>query len=595
MALTGAHAVGDHGSVSDDNLRDLAIAAQAAALAGKLDTTVASSTYARSATALTMAAPLTGGSLQASSLLVGRPVLFKSDTTYNGFPGLCRLASGRLVATWYSAAAHPSSTPGAVIKSAYSDDQGATWSAAVTILTPDATHAYRALNLTTLANGTIQGIGWVADNTTLASVFTVASTDSGVTWSAPVTITQPFTRLSGIEAPIVVLANGTWVACAYGSNSASNNYSVAVGTSTDQGTTWSWSTTADGIADAVAYTEPTIALLPNGTLHMLIRNTTDLNMYRTTSTNNGATWSAKAVAFVGEGRPTQLVDTFGSLICIYRDTVAIGIGGRGGRVRFSRDSGVTWSAAQPASLGFQVNDYAAAVEVSPGVVAVLIAHEYSNAVADLIFEYITEHSVISPFGDSSVANRPARSLLNLGRVLAYDTLQRADESTLRRMDSGHLWVNYANNGHKLVGGNIVTVNAGNTPTGVTSGFDLAQGWGTLDTSFLLNHAGMSLLFGFQNSANFYLLNLAGTAGAITPTLYKKVANVNTSLGAGAAQNLTLTNWYPIRVTMRGTRIKIWIDGEKVLDLTDATFNTQTSVGIQNTWDDQMWGPFTVSL
>jgi len=203
-----------------------------------------------------MAAPLTGGSLQASSLLVGRPVLFKSDTTYNGFPGLCRLASGRLVATWYSAAAHPSSTPGAVIKSAYSDDQGATWSAAVTILTPDATHAYRALNLTTLANGTIQGIGWVADNTTLASVFTVASTDSGVTWSAPVTITQPFTRLSGIEAPIVVLANGTWVACAYGSNSASNNYSVAVGTSTDQGTTWSWSTTADGIADAVAYTEP---------------------------------------------------------------------------------------------------------------------------------------------------------------------------------------------------------------------------------------------------------------------------------------------------------------------------------------------------
>jgi len=47
MALTGAHAVGDHGSVSDDNLRDLAIAAQAAALAGKLDTTVASSTYAR--------------------------------------------------------------------------------------------------------------------------------------------------------------------------------------------------------------------------------------------------------------------------------------------------------------------------------------------------------------------------------------------------------------------------------------------------------------------------------------------------------------------------------------------------------------------
>jgi len=275
--------------------------------------------------------------------------------------------------------------------------------------------------------------------------------------------------------------------------------------------------------------------------------------------------------------------------------VAIGVGGRGGRVRFSRDSGVTWSVEQSTSRGYQVNDYAAAVEVSPGAVAVLVGHEYSNSVCDLIFEYVTEHTVISPFGDSSLVNRPVRSLLNLERVQAYDTLKRADENGLQRMDSGHLWVSYANNGHQLVGGNIVTVNTGNTPTGVTSGFDIAGPWTQIDTTFLLGaHAGMSLLFQMQDSVNFYLLNLAGTVGSITPTLYKKVASVNTSLGAGAAQNLNLTDWYPIRVTMHGTRIKIWVDNEKILDLTDATFAAKTVVGIQNTWNDQMWGPFTVT-
>lgn len=98
----------------------------------------------------------------------------------------------------------------------------------------------------------------------------------------------------------------------------------------------------------------------------------------------------------------------------------------------------------------------------------------------------------------------------------------------------------------------------------------------------------------SDSTNFYLLNLNGTDGNITPVLYTRIASVLTTIQAGDVQNLDLNSWYPVRISHRGSRIKVWVDNEKVIEGTDATWTGKPLVGIQNTWDTQKWGPFTIS-
>lgn len=567
---------------------------------GAQTTAALNATYAGSKNVVQRAAPVIAGPLKATTLTIGRPVDVATDTTYNAFPSLAVTPTGRRVVTYMSGASHTAA--GSVIKRRYSDDRGASWSADATVFTPAANMGYKALNLTQAKSGTLYGIGWRNDQNFTppkGTIVQTSSTDNGVTFAAETVIAQPFTYLSAIECPIIVLPNGSWITAAYGDNTglANPNYSVAVGKSTDLGATWAWTTVADGVAAVKAYTEPTIALLPNGTLHMLIRCTTtgDLTMYRLTSTDNGATWSSLVAAFGGEGRPNQVVTTDGSLACLYRTDIVVG-GGLGAVCRVSRDNGVTWGPETTFTWGNGAFVYCHGVEVTPGVIAVAAGQEFNNGISDILYLHLSEKIAATPFMDMGVVSREARALSQLRSVIAYDTLERADEPLLRRTDSGHPWINYGNNGHQLVGGFIKTVNTGNTPTGCTSAFntrapDVAQ----IDTRFTFGgNAGMSLLFQMQDSINYYLFNLTGNSGSITPTLYKRVAGTLTSIVAGPVQNMDLTSWYPLRVTQHGSRIKIWVDNEKVIDVVDTTWTGKFDVGFQNTWDTQLWGPITVS-
>lgn len=530
---------------------------------------------------------------------VGRLLSLFADGAYNAWPAMTRTDSGRLIATFSSGTGH--TARGGVIKKMMSDNKGATWTAASTMFSPaDSVHqAMKTFMLENVGGGRLYGLGWYDDTTSGttpadARIFKSDSTDDGDTWAATALITQPFAYLNAIECGVVVAANGDWLTAAYGNDVVSNaNYCVSIGRSTDQGATWSWTKIADGFADTKAYTEPTLAVFSDGTVHCLIRCTTDGNMYRTTSADHGATWSALAVAFVGTGRPAQVVSSVDdTLIVIYRDP-----GLTHGAVRVSADKGVTWSDPTffVSGAGYQ---YAGHFEYVPGVYGVVTGRERtSNTVGDIVFQYFSLTGQQTPFGDADFERRtPLAPMLGRNRVIAYDTMERADESPLGTTDSGHVWKAYSGS-FNLASGRI-------KPGAATSGMLVAidvnrSDYHEIQTTVLSSSTAFTgaLVFQMADASNFYKLQFAGNGGAVTPTLYKVVAGATTSLGAGAAMNLGIGIEYPVRVTIRNGRIKCWVDDEKVIDLTDTTFTGNKRIGIQNTGATLIteWGPFVVKL
>lgn len=524
-------------------------------------------------------------------LTAGRPVLVASDGTYNAFPGLTRTDSGRLVGTYYSGESHTAS--GAVIKGVYSEDGGATWVSAGTIFTPAGTAAYKAVLLTPLGDESVVGIGWRSDPAASpipATIFLTSSADGGETWTAEQSIAQPFTRFNACEGPIAILGDGSWIAAAYGSDTSSNNYSVAIGRSTDQGATWTWTTIADGVTDAVAYTEPTIAVLPSGRLHLLIRNTTDQTMYRATSDDDGTTWTALTAAFGGEGRPFQLVTSSGLLICLYRATAL----NRIGVMRASADGGVTWTGEQFTVVGRQTNNYAQAVEVSPGVIGSLIAQEYTNSICEVLYFHVTEPGSISPFGDSDLRPLP---LPMTSSPLVIESLDRRDESPLYRADTSHKWITFTapTLGHQLAGGVIKQMPVDDTPAGCASAFDVqTAAYSEIATRVQFGAtASTSLLFGMSDLDNRYMLSIAEASGNVTIYLYKRLAATTTVVQSLAAQNLVQGQWYDLRVTRKGSRIRATIDGEEVIDAIDADLSGRF-VGVQTVRATDWFGPIIVA-
>jgi len=592
MALTGAHAVGDHGSVSDDNLRDLAIAAQAAALAGKLDTTVASSTYGLRSEVAKHPTTLAGSPYASARLHVGRQRKVDTDALYNAFPGIAKTATGRLLVTFTSATGHD--VAGQLIETAYSDDAGATFTVPAAVFTPTGNQRYKSF-MPLGVGADVHGIGWYSDTTTTPAtgkLFRSVSVDNGVTFSTPTDIAaQPYSRLGAVEMQPLVLANGNWLLAAYGSDTSSANYSTAIGLSADSGVTWTWVNIVDGIATAQAWTEPTAAILPDGTLQCLIRNTTDSNIYRSTSADSGVTWSAPVVAFVGGGRPSQVVTSLGTVVALFRQSNVLG----DGMMRFSRDNGVTWSTATTFTNGRGVFTYAHGVEVSPGVVAIATSQESNpNNVADILFGYISEPGIITPLADADFHRRSSVApIVRASRVIAYDTMERSDENPVDRMDSSHAWINWGY-GHKLVSGRLKGITA-STPTGALTAFDLQRSDACEITTSILSTASFTggVVFQMFDNLNYYLLNLSGAAGAVTPTLYKAVAGTLTSISAGAAQVLGYNVEYPVKITHRAGRIKCYVDNEKVIDIADATYSANTHVGFRCGADTMEFGPIAV--
>ena len=118
----------------------------------------------------------------------------------------------------------------------------------------------------------------------------IASGDGGATWGKPRKL--PAGILGPIKNKPVQLANGTIISpSSTESGDTPPKWRIHFERSTDRGATWS--SVAPPDAPDVNAIQPTILVLPNGTLQAFVR-TQSAKVFETSSADGGATWSALA-------------------------------------------------------------------------------------------------------------------------------------------------------------------------------------------------------------------------------------------------------------------------------------------------------------
>ena len=152
------------------------------------------------------------------------------------------------------------------------------------------------------------------------------------------------------KGKITQLANGDLLATMYGNLKGDTKYRTIAVRSTDQGQTWQYLATVaydpndpnpELPGDYCGYCEPSLALLPGGTLLCMMRTEGATEpyrpMYTSWSDDMGKTWSKPT--------PTQphLKNVWPTLAVLDNDVVACIYGRPGVHVVFSTDNGHTWT------------------------------------------------------------------------------------------------------------------------------------------------------------------------------------------------------------------------------------------------------------
>jgi hypothetical protein len=211
------------------------------------------------------------------------------------------------------------------------------------------------------------------------------STDDGSSWSQ-IAITNSFTDYALSCGQAVEAANGDIVAAMYGEDTGDSFMSVRVSRSTDDGATWAHlANIADGDADSRHYQEPALLRLANDDILCFMRTSADV-YYWSTSTDDGATWSAASAMSIpaASGRPGPLLLSDGKIALWNRHPV----NPKCAFVRFSSDTGSTWTSPLTVSFSAVQGVYAQMIEISSGVIALAYADEAGNTSATVKFTYL---------------------------------------------------------------------------------------------------------------------------------------------------------------------------------------------------------------
>jgi len=299
--------------------------------------------------------------------------------THAGFPGLCRLADGRLLHVWRDGPEHTGGSDGRILGqrlTAGFHPLGAPfllfdWALDVrdpsVSLSRDGSTVYLTFFSYTSAT----------DHTSWFST----STDEGTTFGAPVRIDPGSTRLA-TTAPVVQRPNGTLLAFCYGRRIGNEARDSAYAyRSTNGGASWSPVTMANGPAAGRDYQEPWAISLRNGAVLAALRYGSQDRIAVTASLDDGGTWSAVTPKFPGWGRPALVELATGPTICVYRSPIGFPYHAL---YRVSQDRGGTWSpGATLATAGAQMTS-AAPIEIGDGLVAMSLGLESNATTSSLI-------------------------------------------------------------------------------------------------------------------------------------------------------------------------------------------------------------------
>jgi len=288
-----------------------------------------------------------------------------------------------LIAIYRQATDHATSK--GIIMMRTSED-GTSWSAA-SLIYSHATYDVRDPSITKLADGSLIVSFFLYDYVGMASllqaVMTTISTDDGETWSDAASIGDSFVHSSQCCGPIVELDDGTLLLPFYGKDIVTTRRTARLMTSSDGGVTWGGSVTiADGQVDIKDYSEPNLVLLSDNSILCMIRMDygTD-TIYKATSTDDGATWSATEACFEGSGAPHTIQMYSGILVICYRSSVNSRVA-----MRTSVDTGYTWSDEVIIdNTAYKGMAYASPMEVNRGKVSIAYSLE-EYGYADVLYK-----------------------------------------------------------------------------------------------------------------------------------------------------------------------------------------------------------------
>lgn len=220
-----------------------------------------------------------------------------ADGYHRNFGQIAEGVNGRMHLLYRRAAQH-ALTDGGTIYHCHSDDGGATWSAESVLVPAVAGFDQRSMSMCVTPSGRIVVIydKVPADGSAGVTIRRVYSDDNGATWSAAadvVAIGYAYVRAYGRIKVVPGDANTQYrlVATPYYQSSATPTYRVALWVSDDDGMTWD--TSGSILDDAIGDNETEIVAVSSQVWLAVSRGASGLEMRK--STDKGATWSSVGI------------------------------------------------------------------------------------------------------------------------------------------------------------------------------------------------------------------------------------------------------------------------------------------------------------
>lgn len=324
------------------------------------------------------------------TLTVGAISTVTNDTKYNAWPQVVRMTNGSLLTAYSKANDHNGDNSGIQVCKTSTDD-GATWSAEVTIA--DETLGAISTSLVALSTGRVvcaYSLFNVSGGAPVDAVRVRYSDDFGASWSSAYTVNTAYTStVTNGNGRMIELANGTVMLAVYGLDTSETNYSASVVFSSDHGATWGGEVTVtDGHALGQQQYEPSLTRLLSGDVLCHIRTSAGTgNIYQSRSTNSGASWGASAAAFGGYSPANAIQLESGTLIATIRGNAAAAL-----EAFTSLNDGVTWTSQGILDSGFTELEYACPVQLADGRVLIVYSVQPTSSIsnADIKQVYVTE-------------------------------------------------------------------------------------------------------------------------------------------------------------------------------------------------------------
>ncbi len=260
-----------------------------------------------------------------TGLCIEKSTISRDDSTYECFPALARLASGRLVLTYRESDSHSASLYCRIIVRT-SDDNGATFSArrvlAEETRKDGVLRKWNCPRVQQLPDGRVLLLCDVYDtppgenDLARSRIAFFTSTDGGVSWEGPV-----FTGVPGIVPDeVTVLPDGQWLLPTHLRDPSTGNLAQMVSRSPDGGKTWE---EPEVIASRPGYDfcEASIVRMPGGELVCYMRENSSKGrpVYKSISRDAGRTWEGPFETLMESGhRPVARLTRSGKVMVTYR-------------------------------------------------------------------------------------------------------------------------------------------------------------------------------------------------------------------------------------------------------------------------------------